>query len=73
MVRNRSVQVRLTRAQYERLKNNCEIRGFRTLSDFVRFVALDQDLILQQRVHEIHEHLLGSMKKGKVRAKKRDV
>jgi hypothetical protein len=62
MVRNRTVQVRLTRDQYERMKGNCQVRGFGSLSSFVRFVTLEQDLVLQQKVHEIHHHLLGAKK-----------
>ena len=62
MVRNRTVQVRLTRDQHERMKGNCHVRGFGSLSSFIRFVTLEQDLMLQQKVHAIHEHLLGPKK-----------
>jgi len=62
MVRNRTVQVRLTKDQYERMKGNCQVRGFGTLSSFIRFVTLEQDLALQQKVHEMHEFLLGPKK-----------
>jgi hypothetical protein len=62
MVRNRSVQVRLTKDQYERIRANCSVRGFGTLSSYIRFTALDQDFVLLQKVHEIHRHLLGTPK-----------
>ena len=69
MVRNRTVQVRLTKDQYERMRGNCQVRGFGTLSSFIRFVTLEQDLVLQQKVHEIHRHLLGMPKVEKRRKK----
>ena len=62
MVKNRSIQVRLTRDQYERIKNNCSVKGFTHLSEYLRHVALDQDLLLQCKIYEIHEHLLGPPK-----------
>jgi hypothetical protein len=60
MVRNRTIQIRLTREQYERIRNTAEMKGFGSLSSFLRFVALDQDFVLHQKVSEIHAHLLGA-------------
>lgn len=71
MVSNRRIQVRLTRDQYERLKNHSEVRGFGSLSAYIRFMALDQDLVLQQKLYEIHAHLLGGESGSKVRPKNR--
>ncbi|MEQ1935125.1 MAG: hypothetical protein ABL962_14795 [Fimbriimonadaceae bacterium] len=48
--------------QYERVWAVCRSRGFSHLSSYIRFVALDQDLVLQQKVHEIHRHLVGEPK-----------
>jgi len=62
MVRNRTIQVRLTKDQYEQIWAVCRSRGFSHLSSYIRFVALHQDLVLQQKVHEIHRHLLGERK-----------
>ena len=52
-------QVRLTRDQYERLKQNCKLRGFSYLSSYVRFMTLDNDLWMHKKISEIHTHLLG--------------
>ena len=60
MVMNRTIQIRLKRDQYERIKNNAAIKGFNQLSAYLRHVALDQDFILQQKINEIHNHLLGA-------------
>lgn len=67
MVKNRSVQVRLTKNQYERIWNNCGARGFATLSDYIRYVTLVQDLATQQKIHEIHDLLIGSTERKKKR------
>ena len=64
MVMIRTIQIRMTRDQYERIKNNSRIKGFNSLSSYLRFVALDQDFVLQQKIYEIHAHLLGNQIKA---------
>ena len=59
MVMIRTIQVRMTRDQYERIKNNSRIKGFNSLSSYMRYVALDQDFVLQSKIAEIHRHLIG--------------
>jgi len=65
MVLNRTIQIRLTKDQYERIKNNSRIKGFSSLSSYLRYVALNQDFVLHQRILEIHGHLLGQQPKAK--------
>ena len=65
MVMGRTIQVRMTKDQYERIKNNSQLKGFNSLSSYLRFVALDQDFLLLQKVSEIHAHLLGLKTNGK--------
>jgi len=65
MVRNRTIQIRLTKDQYERIKNYSRIKGFNSLSGYLRFVALDQDFLLHQKISEIHVHLLGEKSNGR--------
>ncbi len=50
-------QVRLTKDQYEKLKQNCRMRGFSYLSSYVRFMALDQDMWMSRKISEIHAPL----------------
>lgn len=66
MVMNRTIQIRLKKEQYERIKNFSVQRGFNSLSSFLRFVALEQDFILQQKIYEmydktsqLHAHVFG--------------
>lgn len=60
-----SIQVRMSKTQYERIKNNAQIMGFNSLSAYMRFVALDKDFVLRQKVFEIHAHLLGQQPQNK--------
>lgn len=62
MVKNRTIQVRMTRDQYERIKQHSQMRGFSSLSSYMRFVALDQDFILFQKICDMHTHLLGAFR-----------
>ena len=55
VVLNRTIQIRLKKEQYERIKNYSTQRGFNSLSSFLRFVALEQDFALQQKIYETHE------------------
>ena len=59
MVMNRSIQVRMTKDQYERIKLSSKLKGFSSLSSYLRYVALDQDFVVHQKVVELHKHLLG--------------
>ena len=61
----------MTQQQYEQTKRNAELRGFESLSVFVRYVALQHDAALGEKVREIHEHLLGRPSK-KTRRKRAD-
>jgi len=65
MVKIRTVQVRMTRDQYEKMKNNSKVKGFNSLSAYLRYVALEQDFVLRQKLSEIHDHLLGDQTKKK--------
>ena len=70
MVKTRSLQVRLTRDQHERITNYAKLKGFTSLASYIRYVALDQEWILRQRIFEIHHHLLGHNKEKKTSEKR---
>ena len=73
MVKIRTVQVRMTRDQYERMKHNSNTKGFNSLSAYLRYVALEQDSVLKQTLFEIHDYLLGDKTKSKKKFKKNSV
>ena len=61
MVMIRTIQVRMTRDQYAAIQNLSRLRGFNSLSAYMRHVALDQDPILEKKIYEIHAHIVGTM------------
>ena len=65
MVMIRTIQIRLRRDQYERIKNYSRLNGFNSLSAYLRFKGLEQDFVLQQKIFEMHAHLLGTKPDGK--------
>lgn len=62
MVLNRTIQIRLTKEQYDRINQNARLKGFQHTSAYLRYVGLEQDLWLHRRIQEIHQHLLGEEK-----------
>ena len=65
MVRVRTIQIRLKRGQYERIKNDTSAKGFSSMSAYLRYLALDKDESLHRKVNELHAHLLGALKSGR--------
>ena len=59
MVKIVSLQVRLTKAQHQSMKELAEQRGFRSLADYVRHMALRSDFSTQEKITELHHFLLG--------------
>ena len=58
MTKTRAVQVRITRRQYEQIHENALRHGFASLSAYVRYVALHYNDTVEQKLIEIHRHLL---------------
>lgn len=65
MVKIRTIQIRLTRQQYEQIKNNSITRGFNSLSAYLRHQALNRDETIENKVHEIHQALIARPKDKK--------
>jgi hypothetical protein len=59
MVKTRALQVRLTPEQHERLKATSRLRGFSSLASYLRYVGLQQDFTVHDKVVEMHRFLLG--------------
>ena len=54
MTNNRRLVVRLTRSQHDRVKNNAEAKGYKTISSYIRAIALEYDLGFEKRLNEIY-------------------
>lgn len=50
---NASIQVRLTKAQRELLRQQAENAGFRTLSGYIRSMTLGIDLTILEKLNKI--------------------
>lgn len=59
MVRNFSIQVRLRKDEYQRIREKALVKGFESMSSYLRYVALENEFESHQKVHELHAALLG--------------
>ena len=64
MNRTRFIQFRVTRDQYERIKNNARAKGYLNLSHYLRDLALDKNLMFEQKFNEMYEVIVKRDKKG---------
>lgn len=55
MPKNRIIIVRVTKAQHERIANNAEAKGHKTISDYVRSSILGFDMITETKINKIFE------------------
>lgn len=56
-LKTRFIQIRVTSEQYERIKNKAQAKGYKTLTSFLRTLALEKDMIFEQRFAEIYRIL----------------
>ena len=49
MRKNKRIHFRITTQQYERLKNIAEAKGFITVSEYLRYSALERDLEYEEK------------------------
>lgn len=55
MVKIRTIQVRLSRQQYDQILNDSIAKGFSTLSAYLRYLALYRDQATLKKIIEIHD------------------
>jgi len=65
----RTIQIRLSREQYNRIKADAHAFGFYSLSGYLRYLALGRNYILEQKINEMHNIIFGKTKKRKIRIK----
>lgn len=58
MVKIRTIQVRLTRQQYDQIMTDSTAKGFSTLSAYFRYLALYRDQSILKKILEIHESVV---------------
>ncbi len=52
--RNKTIQVRVTPEQHERIKNKAQAKGCTSISAFILYLALEKDLLFEQQFDEIY-------------------
>lgn len=66
MVSNQYLMVRVTKVQKERVKQEAEAKGFRTISDYIRSLALEHAPNFDIKFNEMYQKLIGE-EKGKAK------
>ena len=65
LVSNKSIFVRVTKNQHERIKNNAEAKGFKSVSAYVRSLTLEHDLSFERKFNELYTKVIAGELKGK--------
>jgi len=55
MTNSKYLFIRVTKIQHERIRNNAEAKGFKTISSYIRTIALEYDLNSQKKIDEMYE------------------
>ena len=55
MRKTRQILFRVTASQYERIKNNAQAKGHKTMASYLRDTALNKSLIFEERFMEIYK------------------
>ncbi len=58
MVNNKTIMVRVTENQRERIINNASAKGFKTISSYMRSLALEHDLSFERKFNEVYNLLI---------------
>jgi len=65
-----TLQIRLSKGQKERIQNKAQSKGFKTISSYIRHLALEKGLLQEQKFEEIYKtfkklkHILKSKETG---------
>jgi Arc/MetJ-type ribon-helix-helix transcriptional regulator len=61
MVNRKYIMVRLTRNQHERIRNQAQAKGFKTISSYVRDSLLGRDLAFDEKFNLIYKKIMGHL------------
>ena len=60
MVNKKTLVVRLTKNQHERIKNLAEAKGFKNVSHFVRETLLGRDMVFDEKFNRLYEKIMNN-------------
>lgn len=58
MCNNRTVMVRVTKDQLDRIKQNASAKGYKTLSQYIRHLALEKDMAFEKKFNELYSKIV---------------
>ena len=61
MPRNHMLKVRLSKEQLEKLQLDADIKGFTTLSQYMRHLAFEKEDRVMKKLYEMHEKLFSEV------------
>lgn len=67
MTYTRTIQIRLSREQHDKIKNDAKANGFNSISNYVRYLALGRQFLIEQKIIEMHKIIVGGEEPDKVR------
>ena len=62
MTYTRTIQIRLSRDQHNRIKADTIANGFDSVSNYIRYLALARDRVMEIKIGEIHREVVGTIK-----------
>ncbi len=66
MPKNQEIRVKVTKNQLERIKNNCQAKGFRFVSSYIRFLCLEHNKYIEDKIIE-NNKILNEIEKKLIR------
>ena len=57
MVYTKYILFRVTEAQHDRIWNNASAKGYKTIASYMRYLALDKDMVFEQKFNEMYRIL----------------
>ena len=55
MPKNKMIIIRVSKLQYERIVNNAQAKGHKTVSNYIRSIALGFDMLTETKIQKIFE------------------
>lgn len=62
MAKTRFIVFRVTSSQHERIRNNAQAKGYLSIASFMRYLALEKDLVFEQKFEEMYKILKSKFK-----------
>jgi len=59
----KAINIRVTRDQHDRIRENAETRGFKNVSEFVRHRSLEDTLAFEMKFNRLYDRLMNEREK----------